>query len=135
VDAGMSITFEIDRQRDFTMFKGHGKLSVDDFLQTFQAYSRAGPTKLELYDFLEVDKSTLTGEEIRTLAMMGASKSTERIPGSKTALVASSNADYGLSRMYQLLGEFEGVPWDVEVCRTIEDAYTWLGLPEDAPGA
>ena len=67
--------------------------------------------------------------------MLGASKSMERLPGSKTALVASQNAEYGLSRMYQLLGEFEGVSWDVEVCRSVDDAYAWLGLPKDNDGA
>ena len=124
----MPITFSIDRERDFTLFTGTDDLTVDHFLETFASYSKAGPTRLELYDFRGVTTSRLTGEEIRTLAMVGASKNMERLPGSKTALVASSNAEYGLSRMYQLLGEFEGVSWDIEVCRTIEEAYAWLGL-------
>lgn len=124
----MPITFKIDRERDFTLFGGTGTLTVDDFLEVFDAYSKAGPTRLELYDFRDITESRMSGEEIRTLAMVGAAKSMERIPGSKTALVTDSNAEYGLSRMYQLLGEFEGVSWDVEVCRSIEAAYDWLGI-------
>ncbi len=124
----MPIEFAIDRGRDFTLFTGSGVLTVDDFLGVFDAYSKAGPTRLELYDFREVTESRLSGEEIRTLSMIGVAKSAERIPGSRTVLVAASSSAYGLSRMYQLLGELEGVVWDVEVHRTLEAGYASLGL-------
>jgi len=124
----MPIEFTIDRTRDFTLFTGSGVLTVDDFFGVFDAYSKAGPTRLELYDFREVTESRLSGEGIRTLSMIGLSKSSERIPGSRTALVATSSDAYGLSRMYQLLGKLEGVVWDVEVHRTMDAAYASLGL-------
>lgn len=129
----MPITFTIDRERDFALFSGTGTLDVDDFLTTFDAYSKAGPVTLELYDFREVMGTNLSGEQIRTLAMVGASKSMERLAGSKTALLVTSATDYGLSRMYQLLGEFESVPWDVSIFREPDEAYAWLGLSNPEP--
>jgi hypothetical protein len=128
----MPITFSIDRDHDFALFKGTAVISLDDFLETFDAYSKAGPVKLELYDF-RAGETHLTGEEIRTLAMLGASKSVERKRGSKTALLVASSSNYGLSRMYQLLGEFEGVSWEVSIFREPAEAYAWLGLPEAPP--
>ncbi|HOF41199.1 MAG TPA: hypothetical protein PLD73_14100 [Candidatus Hydrogenedentes bacterium] len=124
----MPIEFAIDRERDFTLFTGSGVLTVEDLLAVFDAYSAAGPTRLELYDFLQVTQTRLTGEDIRRISMIGVTKSSERIPGSKTVLVAASPDVYGLSRMYQLLGEVEGVVWDVEVHRTLQDGYAALGM-------
>ncbi|MEA3364933.1 MAG: hypothetical protein U9Q79_04765 [Candidatus Hydrogenedentes bacterium] len=128
----MPITFTIDRDRGFALFRGTALVTLDDFLETFDAYSKAGSVNLELYDFRAAE-THLTGEEIRTLAMLGASKSVEREPGSKTALLVASSTDYGLSRMYQLLGEFEGVSWALSIFRDPEEAYAWLGLPESPP--
>ncbi len=124
----MPIVFSLDRERDFALFTGSGILCLDDFIQAFDAYSKAGPVNLELYDLRKVSETQLTGEQIRTLAMLGASKNLERLPGSKTALLAEASPEYGLSRMYQLLSELEGVAWDVSVFHSPEEAYAWLGL-------
>ena len=128
----MPIVFSIERERDFALFTGSGVLCLDDFIEAFDTYSRTGPVNLELYDLREVSETRLTGEQIRTLAMVGASKSLERLPDSKTAVLVESSPEYGLSRMYQLLSELEGVAWDVAVFHTPEEAYAWLGLPDTA---
>ena len=48
---------------------------------------------------------------------------------SRVALVASSDAAYGLSRMYQTFRSES--PLDLRVFREMSEARTWLGLPPE----
>ena len=51
----------------------------------------------------------------------------------KTALVVDNGPQYGLSRMYQLQSEVEGVLTETQVFYQLDEAIEWLG--DDVAGA
>ena len=124
----MPLTFDIDRERDLTTMTAQGVLTFEDVKSLFVAYGSAGPTHYELYDFRAITGSEVDAAQVRQLVAIGKGRAHERRPGSKTAALAPDDNEYGLSRMYAMLGELEGLPWEVRVFRRVEEAYEWLGV-------
>ena len=44
----------------------------------------------------------------------------------KTAIVAPDDVTFGLSRMYGILTEGQGPPFETRSFRSVEEAYQWL---------
>jgi hypothetical protein len=95
-----------------------------------QKYSSAGPTRYELYDMRNAEGRGFTSREVDRIVENAKTGGAARPPGSKTALVASRDVHFGMSRVYQAVSEIEGLAWKVETFRSIEAAYAWLDLPQ-----
>jgi hypothetical protein len=128
----MPITFEIDRSRQLAEVHVTGIVTFEDFVRHFESYADAGPTLRELYDFRGLEDARLSSEDVRTLVQIGKSRSAERVASSKTALLAGDALEFGLYRMYELLGELEGLPWETQVFQSHDDAREWLGLSSES---
>jgi hypothetical protein len=46
--------------------------------------------------------------------------------GGRTAIVTGSDADFGLSRMFQIYAELEDFPFQILVSRSMREAHQWL---------
>jgi hypothetical protein len=68
-----------------------------------------------------VSEVQVTSEYIREVA-----RSTSYAEGSRRAFVASSDVQFGLSRMFQILSDES--PAEVRVFRDLAEARRWLGL-------
>ena len=121
----MPISYDIDREKSLTTFTLSGEVSFHDFKSTLDQYREIGPTSLELYSTSGLSGKRLSSEELSMLADYLSLYKNVRQPGSKTAIVASKDLDYGLSRMISNLIEGRTV-YNIRAFRNMDDARRWL---------
>jgi hypothetical protein len=130
----MPMTFETDRSKDLTVFTITGSVTYEEFRRTLVSYAEAGTTNLEIYDLRESATGSFTSDQIRQLVEDAKGSVHSRSKGSKTALVVGKDIHYGTSRVYQAFAEMESLTWGVEVFRSLDEAYEWLGIPQEESG-
>jgi len=123
----MPISYDIDRERDLTTFTLSGELNFRDFKSTFDHYRKTGPTSLELYNTSDLAGRRLSSDELSMLADYLSQYKDVRPPGSKTAIVASKDLDYGLSRMISNLTEGRTF-YNIQAFRSMDEAKKWLSV-------
>jgi len=105
-----------------------GLLPDDDALDLASRYANElerSPGLHELVDARDLQVADLSSSALREIAEVFRRPRTAPA-GSRVALVASSDAAYGLARMYQALREDSSA--EFRVFRDLESARSWLGL-------
>jgi hypothetical protein len=77
-----------------------------------------------IVDFVLVSELKLSASEVRELAEQDIRIAALLVPGLVVAVVAPTEATFGLSRMWQVLAETTG--WETTVVRTREDGQDWI---------
>lgn len=121
----MPISYDIDRENDLTTFTLSGELNLPDLKSILDRYREIGPTSLELYNTSSLSGKRLSSDELNMLADYLSQFTDVRSPGSKTAIVASEDLDYGLSRMISILTEGRTV-YNIQAFRSVDEANEWL---------
>ena len=119
------ITKHIDPVNDLTSYTVRGKLSAEEVKQVITQFYSGQVTKLVLWDLTNADLGALHKPDIEAIAHTPRTKAQQRIQG-KTALAASKDLAFGLSRMYETLTNLEHLPFKTQVFRTTTDAMNWL---------
>ena len=120
------LTFTRHPGFDFTHFVSEGATSIANWLETVQRYGDAGLTTRELYD-LRQHTNLYTNEEIGEILNLAVKNKPLHKPNRKTALLVDNTSQFGLSRMYELKSEVEGVLTRTRVFYELDDAIAWLG--------
>jgi hypothetical protein len=76
----------------------------------------------QLIDFREASGTTLSSDDVRTLAQRQIFSN-----GSRRAFVAPEDLEFGLSRVFGTYREFQGEP-GIRVFRDMKEALSWLSL-------
>ena len=126
----MTMTFDIDRRRELTVFRLSGDVSFEAFNDAIDRYRQGGPTRLELYDCLAFSGQAFSLEQLNQLVETTLRQTRPRPSDSRTALVVTDPLLFGASRQYQSLANLNELPWKTGVFETIEDARRWLGLED-----
>lgn len=119
----MAWTYRIDLERRRVDSKLEGDFRSEDMREHMRALRDDPDFRADfdqLLDLSGVTDLTLTAADVR--------EHVEESPfgaGSRRAIVASSDAVFGMARMYQILRANEKD--EIEVFRTFEDARQWLG--------
>jgi len=111
---------------DFTLLISDGYTAIADWLRTVSEYREEGVTERELYD-LRLQSNLFSNEEIKKILDIAAANISKHKGDRKTALVVESRPQFGLSRMYELLSEVEGVLTKTQVFYELDKAIGWLG--------
>ena len=121
------LTFTRFPNDDFTVFISRGNTRVDEWLDTLMQYGAKGITKYELFD-LRHHTYLFSSEEIERILNLTISNLSHRPPETKTALLVDKQAMYGISRVYDILMEIQGIEGlSTEVFNDIDSALEWLG--------
>ena len=124
----MPMTYTIDPAQHLVLAVGTGVLTDDDVMAHRQAMasdSRFTPQMRELSDIRQVTAFQVTPAGVRIMVASDV-KMTANGGMHKLAIVADENVAYGMSRMYQTLGEPNIRV--VGVFRSYEEATAWLGI-------
>ena len=114
-------------KHDFTLFVSQGSTQVDEWIKTLINYGTEGITKYELFD-LRQHTYLFSTQELEQILHLTTSNIHYRPPETKTALVVDKTAMYGVSRVYDILAEVEGIEGLVtQVFYSIDEALMWLG--------
>jgi hypothetical protein len=111
---------------DFTHFVSSGYTSIGDWLNTIGEYGQQGMTSRELYD-LQQQSNLFSNDEIKRILDVAVANIPKHKEGRQTALVVGSPSQFGISRMYELMSEVEGVRTETQVFYKLDQAIDWLG--------
>lgn len=134
----MPIRVWVDRQRRLRRSTASGVVTDRDFIDAYGEMaldSLCDPTLDHLADFRGVERLEVTTAGLQSTARIMA----RRIdPGlmwaemrSKVAMVAPCDVVYGMLRIYQSYREADNSRVAFCICRTMEEARSWLGLEEE----
>ena len=122
----MTVKSKVDTAMDLTTFTLNGVTSADDLMDTLKSFFDGKPTAKVLWDLREAEfEKGMTNEDLEKLAKYSRRRQPPSARG-KTAIVASSDLAYGLSRTFGAFAEIEGVKNPVEVFRSMDKAVKWL---------
>ena len=120
------LTYTRHPDLDFTRFFSEGETTIENWLETVQRYGKEGMTTRALYD-LRQQTNLFTNEEVGSILHQTVKDQGLRPPNGKTAVLVDEAAKFGISRMYELQAELEGVSSNTQVFYSLDEALEWLG--------
>jgi len=121
------LTYTIFPDYDFTLFVSQGDTQADEWIKTLISYGTKGITRYELFD-LRQHTYLFSTQEVEKILNLTIRNTEHRPQETKTAIVVDKAAMYGISRIYDILAEIEGIEGLVtEVFYDIGEAVEWLG--------
>ena len=120
------MTFTRYPEQDFTLFVSKGNTSIEEWLAVEKSSRSEGLTRLELYD-LRLHTNLFSNDEIEMILAESVIHHRHRPPDAKTAVLVSEAAQFGLSRMYELKAEVEGIEFPTEIYYDLTEALDGLG--------
>ena len=124
----MPADFIIDKQHAVVVSRGTGIFTYAEFLDHMaglRADPRFRPEFNQLVDCRAITLLDFTSEQVKDLA-----KRSIFSGRSRRAFVASSDLQFGLSRMFATYRKISGA-LEFEVFRDMREALAWLNLPPD----
>ena len=125
----MPASYTIDTERKLVLSRIWGAPTEDEILdhgQRLRADPSFRPDFRQLLDMSELKEILISPQKVREAA-----RDQFFSPGVRRALVAHSDAAFGMARMYAIASEGEGQT--IQVFREFDAAKAWLGVEGDAP--
>ncbi len=113
---------------DGDLFRVHltGMFTLDAWRRVIEGVGSVpghGQTRRAIYD-ARAASFDFSGDDVRRLIADIRRVVQRRPPGFRVAYVVGQDADFGISRMIQMM--CEGMPFDAATFRTMEDAERWV---------
>ncbi|MDH3629336.1 MAG: hypothetical protein OES25_17000 [Acidobacteriota bacterium] len=124
----MPISYHIHTDRNLVVTRYRGVVSDTEFVNAYrEIYNSpsARPGLKELVDLRDVTSVQTGARAMREVTSMVHAFHGDAVELMRTAVLASTDLEYGLSRMYQAIAS--ETPEQVEVFRIAEEALDWLG--------
>ena len=129
----MPITSEVDKTKNLTIFTLTGEMTLDEIQKAIKSFWEAHDLRLNaLWDVQQAKLNNLKSSDMVSLtALIGQyTHRFEERRGGKTAVVASSDLQYGFSRILGSLYEIEDFPTKLKIFRIMDEAFEWLDQDE-----
>ena len=127
----MPVKTVIDLGKDFTEHIATGDVIDEEMFEAQRDFYENGPTRFQLWDMTGCSVTLVTIGGMRTFIERAAQKGKARKNG-KTAVIVSSQLQFGLARMAEAFGEFSSLPFAFHIFREREGALAWFN--EDSKG-
>jgi hypothetical protein len=129
----MPITSRVDKTRNLIIYTLTGELTLDDIQSKIKSFWEAHDLTLNaLWDARSAKLTNLKSSDMESItALIGQyTHRFEERKGGKSAIVASSDLQYGLSRVLGTFYEIEDFPTQLQTFRQIDEAMEWLDQDE-----
>ncbi|MDJ0912539.1 MAG: hypothetical protein QNI95_03160 [Desulfobacterales bacterium] len=125
----MEVITHIDKSRNLTIKTVKGKMSASEIKTAISEFWESELTLNALWDLSRASVLPITPQDVADITshVNTYKERFEGRKGGKTAIVASDDLGYGMSRMFQTHGEGKDYPFQMEVFRTKSDALKWIG--------
>jgi len=129
----MPITSQVDKTKNLIIYTLTGELILDDIQSTIKSFWEAYELTLNaLWDARRAKLTNLKSSDMESIAAF-IGQYTHRFEerkGGKSAVVASSDLQYGLSRILGTLYEIKDFPTKLQIFRQMDEAMEWLDQNE-----
>jgi hypothetical protein len=125
----MPVHQSIDAQRRRIIARVHGEFTLDEIIGAIDSAlsDPAFETGFDIYsDHLDLEKE-ITTPQLNQMTVHLKSL-IERMSGARWAIVTRAPASYGMMRMFS--AHAQGLPMDVRVFDSHDEAETWLASPK-----
>lgn len=120
----MPFRFHIDQEADLVLTIAEGDVTAEDLIAHARALARTPDRPLhELVDFSDRVDVTIPTEVVRNMAEF-LSQEDGNPPGSRLAMVAKTDAIFGMLRLFEAHREHSNVA--LRVFRNRDEAFDWL---------
>ena len=129
----MPITSQVDKTKNLTVYTLTGELTLDDIQSTIKSFWEAHELTLNaLWDARRAKLTNLESSDMESItAFIGQyTHRFEERKGGKSAVVASSDLQYGLSGILGTLYEIKDFPTKLQTFRQMDEAMEWLDQDE-----
>ena len=129
----MPITSQVDKTKNLVIYTLTGELTLDDIQSTIKSFWEAHELTLNaLWDARRAKLTNLESSDMESItAFIGQyTHRFEEREGGKSAVVASSDLQYGLSRILGTLYEIKDFPTKLQIFRQMDEAMEWLDQNE-----
>ena len=117
--------------QNLTYVEASGELRADEIIATIERFYDEGYTEKVLWNLSGASLANITPDEVR-LVSQAIGRNTKQEYNIRTALVFTSDAGFGLGRMFETFSDIEKVPNVFKSFRNLADAAQWLGV--EIPG-
>ncbi len=121
----MPVRTVIDQERDITVHTATGEVVDEEMFAAQSEFYENGPTTLQLWEMSECSVKGVTIGGMRTFIERAAQLGKAREKG-RTAVIVSSQLQYGLARMAEAFGEFASLPFEFHAFKDRDEANAWL---------
>ncbi len=121
----MPVRTVIEHEKEITEHIASGEVIDDEMFEAQREFYENGPTRLQLWDMTQGSVTSVTIGGMRTFIGRAALKGKARKDG-KTAVIVSSQLQFGLARMAEAFGEFVSLPFAFRVFRERAEALAWF---------
>ena len=115
----------VDDQHDLTIHSCSGSLTEEEFMDAIQSFYKENPTRYVIWDFAKASLADILSDFVRQSSEMVKRLGVARRNG-KSAVIASSDLEYGLARMFQIMTDNGEIPFKIKVFRYFREATRWL---------
>jgi len=129
----MPITSHVDKTKNLVVYTLTGEMALDDIQSKIKSFWEAHNLTLNaLWDARQAKLTNLKSSDMeRITALIGQyTHRFEERKGGKSAVVASSDLQYGLSRILGALYEIEDFPTQLKIFRIMDEALEWIDQDE-----
>jgi hypothetical protein len=129
----MPITSQVDKTKNLVIYILTGELTLDDIQSTIKSFWESHELTLNaLWDARRAELTNLKSSDMESItAFIGQyTHRFEERKGGKSAVVASSDLQYGLSRILGTLYEIKDFPTKLQTFRQMDEAMEWLDQDE-----
>jgi hypothetical protein len=130
----MPITSEVDKTRNLTIYTLIGSTTIDEIHGALKSFWEAHELTLNLlWDARSATVENLRISDIESIVrfIRQYRNRFNECKSGKSAIIASTELQYGLSRALEILFEMENFPHKLKPFRTIEEANQWLSQSPD----
>jgi hypothetical protein len=114
-----------DTQYHLTTFKCTGEITLQEILGAIASFYDETPTNYVLWDLTLARVPSITADQVRQVVDMVKQLGANR-EGGKTAIVLTSDHDFGLGRLYETLIDLKGHTFETRVFHSLDEAKIWL---------
>ena len=118
---------QIHKDKNLTVITVSGPLSKQRVENIIKDFYQSGSTLNVLWDVTEADLSSLHENDLRQIICI-AKEHMHLREGGRTAIVVTSDLNYGISRMFEILSELDGLKISHLICKSINEAMDWFEL-------
>jgi hypothetical protein len=115
----------VDKSQNLTIHKCSGSLTEQEILDTSKSFYGGNPTLYTLWDFSNSSFDKISNEFLREMLSI-VQRSGSRRQGGRTAVIAPSDLEYGMARMFQIMSDTDDFPFETRVFRSNDEAKQWL---------
>jgi glutathionyl-hydroquinone reductase len=124
-----NIRIDIESSAELTVYTVFGEVSAEEIVNVINEFYEGNVTMNVLWDLTESDVSNISPSKIRCIVKIP-SKFAKMRTGGKTAIVSPEDFTLEMSRIFELLREYDDLSFKTCSFRTKEEAYQWLFMKE-----